>query len=162
MIKVLTNLRRQSWFVCFMVFAMGWSSLVYALAMPMHAQMLQQQLQQQSMVNAELLHSQHQTVQKKQSDCHSADSVKLHQQHALHSDIQKNSDCESHLSSTIQVKQCADCAQLHCQTLSVWLDTAVTDPLQYFHAETLTNLHSRYTAQHLIGYWQEILRPPKT
>lgn len=141
-----------------MAFVMGWSSLVFASTMPMHAKMLQQQMADAQQVTAVVFseHEQHQSVDKTQSNCHSATAA---MQHHAHMDAQKN-HCESGLHGSAG-KQCADCAQLHCQTLSIWLDTAVTDPLQYFHPDTLTNLHSRYTAQHLIGYWQEILRPPK-
>lgn len=136
-----------------MAFVMGWSSLVFASTMPMHAKMLQQQMADVQQVIVVVPEYEYKT----QSDCHSATAAVQHQQHNM--DAQKN-HCESGLHGSAG-KQCADCAQLHCQTLSVWLDTAVTDPLQYFHPDTLTNLHSRYTAQHLIGYWQEILRPPK-
>ena len=156
-----TTLRRQSWFVCFMAFVMGWSSLVFASTMPMHAKMLQQQMADVQQATAVVVseHEQHQRVDKTQSDCHSTTAAIQHQQHNVHMDAQKN-HCQSDLNSNA-VKQCADCAQLHCQTLIVWLDTAVADTLQHLPPEALTNLHSRYTAQHLLGYWQEILRPPK-
>lgn len=155
-----TTLRRQSWFVCLMAFVMGWSSFVYASSMPMHAKMLQQQssaVQQPSTQNV-AEHPQHQTLSQAQPDCHAAAPMQ-HSQHLAQMDLQK--PCDSHSSSSTPVKQCADCAQLHCQTLSVWLDTAVADPLLHFSSDPATNLHGRYTAQHLIGYWQEILRPPK-
>lgn len=155
-----TSLRKQSWFVCLMAFVMGWSSLVYASSMPMHAQMLQQQMSVHVQQQAEAVaaqHQQHQTTQA-QPDCHAAAPVMQHQQHMAQMDMKL---CDSHLNSSTPVKQCADCAQLHCQTLTVWLDTAVADTLQNIHPDSVSNLHSRYTAQHLIGYWQEILRPPK-
>ena len=154
-----TTLRRQSWLVCFMAFVMGWSSLVFASTMPMHAKMLQQQWGDRQQVAAVVVpeHKQHH-VAKTHPDCHSTMAVQ-HQQHNAHMDAQKN-HCESGLQSSA-VKQCADCAQLHCQTLTVWLDTSVAESLQQPSPDALTNLHSRYTAQHLIGYWQEILRPPK-
>lgn len=143
-----------------MAFVMGWSGLVYASSMPMHAKMMQQQwseVQQLSVQNVPE-HQQHQAMSQVQPDCHAAAPMQ-HQQHLAQMDLQK--PCDSHVSSSTPVKQCADCAQLHCQTLTVWLDTAVADSLLHLPSDSATNLHSRYTAQHLIGYWQEILRPPK-
>ena len=156
-----TLLRKQSWFVCLMAFVMGWSSLVYASTMPMHAKMLQQQISVQVQQQAEVVAAEHQQHQKTkaQPDCHATAPIMQHQQHMTQMDM-KN-PCDSHLSSNTPVKQCADCAQLHCQTMTVWLDTAVADALQNPHPDSVSNLHSRYMAQHLIGYWQEILRPPK-
>jgi hypothetical protein len=138
-----------------MAFVMGWSSLVFASTMPMHAKMLQQQMADPQQVTAVVV-SEHE--HKTQSNCHLATVAIQHQQHNAH-DAQKN-HCESGLHSSA-AKQCADCAQLHCQTLIVWLDTAVAETLPQLPSDALSNLHGRYTAQHLVGYWQEILRPPK-
>ncbi|WP_131262943.1 hypothetical protein [Acinetobacter sp. ANC 4910] len=126
---------------------------MFASTMPMHAKMLQQQMADVQPVTAVVV-SEH--AYKTHPDCHSAVQ---HQQHNVHMDAQKN-HCESSLQSSA-VKQCADCAQLHCQTLTVWLDTAVAETFPQLSPDALTNLHSRYMAQHLLGYWQEILRPPK-
>lgn len=156
--RMSTLLRKQSWFVCLMAFVMGWSSLVYASSMPMQAQMLQQQLSALEPAT-EVISTEHPQHKKQmhiaQSDCHAASM----QHHKAAADLQ-SSPCDRDLNST-SIKQCADCAQLHCQSLTVWLDTAVAEDLQQLQSDRASNLHSRYNAQHLIGYWQEILRPPK-
>ena len=146
-----------------MAFVMGWSSLVYASSMPMHAQMLQQQFTElqpsTKMDNSQ--HQQHQAMSNAESDCHATlQNMQHHQSYKLQMDMQ-NSPCDRHLTSSTPIKQCADCAQLHCQTLAVWLDTAMADALPHLPPDSASNLHSLYSAQHLIGYWQEILRPPK-
>lgn len=57
--------------------------------------------------------------------------------------------------------QCHDCSQLHCQSISSSLDTSAVGIIQALFTSEMHSQNSTYTAQHLSGYWQKILRPPK-
>jgi len=81
--------------------------------------------------------------------------------HMAQSDMIAKSNC--HASDMLQNKQvqCQECAQYHCQTTLTLLDV---EPLAFVQLEAAlvqSSPHFRYQAQHLVGYWQEILRPPK-
>lgn len=65
---------------------------------------------------------------------------------------------KSHLNSQMA---CQECAQQHCQTIISSLNSSKvsTVPLSESLQSDTQNYH--YQAQHLLGHWQEILRPPK-
>ena len=143
-------LKTHSWFVLLITLVMGWSGIAQASAAPMH-QMMQLSIQAA-------------TGMQSMPDCHqtkSSSPVSGHQMHMAQSDMIAKSNC--HASDMLQNKQvqCQECAQYHCQTTLTLLDV---EPLAFVQLEAAlvqSSPHFRYQAQHLVGYWQEILRPPK-
>ena len=81
--------------------------------------------------------------------------------HMAQTDITAKSNC--HASDMLQNKQvqCQECAQYHCQTTLTLLDAEPLAMVQLEAALVQSSPYFRYQAQHLVGYWQEILRPPK-
>lgn len=143
-------LKTHSWFVLLITLVMGWSGIAQASAAPMH------QMMQLSMQAA--------TGMQSMPDCHqtkSSSPVSGHQMHMAQSDMTAKSNC--HASDMLQNKQvqCQECAQYHCQTTLTLLDVEPLAVVQLEAALVQSSPHFRYQAQHLVGYWQEILRPPK-
>ncbi len=143
-------LKTHSWFVLLIILVMGWSGIAQASAAPMH------QMMQLSMQAA--------TGMQSMPDCHqtkSSSPVSGHQMHMAQSDMTAKSNC--HASDMLQNKQvqCQECAQYHCQTTLTLLDVEPLALVQLEVALVQSPPHFRYQAQHLVGYWQEILRPPK-
>ena len=59
------------------------------------------------------------------------------------------------------MQHCPDCSISFCQSLFVWLSPELI-PLSLLRSvETSNNQLIAYQAQHLAGFWQEILRPPR-
>ena len=143
-------LKTHSWFVLLITLVMGWSGIAQASAAPMH------QMMQLSMQAA--------TGMQSMPDCHqtkSSSPVSGHQMHMAQTDMTAKSNC--HASDMLQNKQvqCQECAQYHCQTTLTLLDVEPLAVVQLEAALVQSSPHFRYQAQHLVGYWQEILRPPK-
>jgi hypothetical protein len=143
-------LKTHSWFVLLITLVMGWSGIAQTSAAPMH------QMMQLSMQAA--------TGMQSMPDCHqtkSSSPVSGHQMHMAQTDITAKSNC--HASDMLQNKQvqCQECAQYHCQTTLTLLDVEPLAVVQLEAALVQSSPHFRYQAQHLVGYWQEILRPPK-
>lgn len=143
-------LKTHSWFVLLITLVMGWSGIAQASAAPMH------QMMQLSMQAA--------TGMQSMPDCHqtkSSSPVSGHQMHMAQTDITAKSNC--HASDMLQNKQvqCQECAQYHCQTTLTLLEVEPLAVVQLEVALAQSTPHFRYQAQHLVGYWQEILRPPK-
>ena len=143
-------LKTHSWFVLLITLVMGWSGIAQASAAPMH------QMMQLSMQAA--------TGMQSMPDCHqtkSSSPVSGHQMHMAQTDMTAKSNC--HASDMLQNKQvqCQECAQYHCQTMLTLLDVEPLAVVQLEAALVQSSPHFRYQAQHLVGYWQEILRPPK-
>ena len=160
-----TQLCKQAWFVCLMVFAIGWSSVSIASVKTMHMSM---QMQHEQMMN-QLGTTQHQqmmqamTVQDMKAHC--ADmQMQLDDQHA-NTDLQKQNltDCHKQLiqSKQVQHSECQDCALFSCQSSIVWFNSDIPQLSSPEHSPNLNSLQSFYQVQHLAGHWQEILRPPK-
>ncbi len=160
-----TQLCKQAWFVCLMVFAIGWSSVSIASVKTMHMSM---QMQHEQMMN-QLGTTQHQqmmqamTVQDMKAHC--ADmQMQLDDQHA-NTDLQKQNltDCHKQLiqSKQVQHSECQDCALFSCQSSIVWFNSDIPQLSSPEHSLNLNSLESFYQVQHLAGHWQEILRPPK-
>lgn len=160
-----TQLCKQAWFVCLMVFAIGWSSVSIASVKTMHMSM---QMQHEQMMN-QLGTTQHQqmmqamTVQDMKAHC--ADmQMQLDDQQA-NTDLQKQNltDCHKQLiqSKQIQHSECQDCALFSCQSSIVWFNSDIPQLKSSEHSPNLNSLESFYQVQHLAGHWQEILRPPK-
>ena len=143
-------LKTHSWFVLLITLVMGWSGIAQASAAPMH-QMMQLSIQAA-------------TGMQSMPDCHqtkSSSPVSGHQMHMAQTDITAKSNC--HASDMLQNKQvqCQECAQYHCQTTLTLLYVEPLAVVQLEAALVQSSPHFRYQAQHLVGYWQEILRPPK-
>ena len=143
-------LKTHSWFVLLITLVMGWSVIAQASAAPMH------QMMQLSMQAA--------TGMQSMPDCHqtkSSSPVSGHQMPMAQTDITAKSNC--HALDMLQNKQvqCQECAQYHCQTTLTLLDVEPLAVVQLEAALVQSSPHFRYQAQHLVGYWQEILRPPK-
>ncbi|MEG2443648.1 MAG: hypothetical protein RSB30_08600, partial [Acinetobacter sp.] len=128
----------------------GWSGIAQASAAPMHQMM---QLSMQAATDMQSMPDCHQTK--------SSSPVSGHQMHMAQTDITAKSNC--HASDMLQNKQvqCQECAQYHCQTTLTLLDVEPLALVQLEAALVQSSPHFRYQAQHLVGYWQEILRPPK-
>ncbi|MDH0656462.1 hypothetical protein N5D11_10080 [Acinetobacter johnsonii] len=143
-------LKTHSWFVLLITLVMGWSGIAQASAAPMH-QMMQLSIQAA-------------TGMQSMPDCHqtkSSSPVSGHQMHMAQTDMTAKSNC--HASDMLQNKQvqCQECAQYHCQTTLTLLYVEPLAVVQLEAALVQSSPHFRYQAQHLVGYWQEILRPPK-
>ena len=143
-------LKTHSWFVLLITLVMGWSGIAQASAAPMY------QMMQLSMQAA--------TGMQSMPDCHqtkSSSPVSGHQMHMAQTDITAKSNC--HALDMLQNKQvqCQECAEYHCQTTLTLLDVEPLAVVQLEAALVQSSPHFRYQAQHLVGYWQEILRPPK-
>lgn len=164
---MLTQLCKQAWFVCLMVFAIGWSSVSVASVKTMHITM---QMQHQQMNQSDTAHQQiMQGMSVQDMKAHCADlQMQLENQHA-HSDVQTDvqkqnlTDCHKQLiqSKQVQHSECQDCALFSCQSSIVWFNTDIPQINSPEHSQHLNSLQSFYQAQHLAGHWQEILRPPK-
>ena len=148
--SVLTQLRKQAWFVFLMVFSIGWSSIVFASEKPMHHQMMQQS----SVV-------QYQQAMTAMSDCHEMQMSPLHGQHSKPVQAQGDQNCHQTMLNQAQHLSCNDCVQLHCQSLTVWLDPQISDLVHLEEVQEHPQRNFDYSAQHLTGFWQQILRPPK-
>ena len=143
-------LKTHSWFVLLITLVMGWSGIAQASAAPMH-QMMQLSIQAA-------------TGMQSMPDCHqtkSSSPVSGHQMHMAQTDMTAKSNC--HASDMLQNKQvqCQECAQYHCQTTLTLLYVEPLAVVQLEAALVQSSPHFRYQAQHLVGCWQEILRPPK-
>ena len=150
---MLTQLRKQAWFVFLMTFVIGWSSVVLASAQPMHQQMMTELSVKQSH-SAEML---------AMSNCHEAQTSPAPVKHdsSSHVQIQVDQDCHPSIKDQMQHASCNDCAQLHCQSLSTWLDVQTVKLFSAEEIQQRQQLNFDYSAQHLSGFWQQILRPPK-
>lgn len=149
---MLTQLRKQAWFVFLITFVIGWSSVVLASAQPMHQQMM-----------TELSVKQNHVEMLAMSNCHEAQTSQVQVKHdsSSHVQIQVDQDCHPSIKDQMQHASCNDCAQLHCQSLSTWLDVQTVKLFSAEEIQQRQQLNFDYSAQHLNGFWQQILRPPK-
>ena len=150
---MLTSLRKQLWFVFLMVFAIGWSSVALASVKSMH----------QPMMNAASVDQHHNAEMTVMSGCHDSISTQAHmQQHpAEHVKAAHDQDCHQTMTDHTQHFSCNDCVQLHCQSLTTWLDSAIAELPNLGPIQEHPQRNFDYSAQHLNGFWQQILRPPK-
>lgn len=152
-------LKTHTWFVLLISLLMGWSGIAQASAAPMHQMMLLSMQASSSEATAS-----HAAMQNMRLDCHQATpSHSAEQQtHTLHGDMEAQNNC--HALDTMQSTQvqCQECAQYHCQTTLTLLDIESLALLQTESTVAQSPPYFDYQAQHLVGFWQEILRPPKT
>lgn len=150
-IFVLTSLRKQVGFVLLMAFVIGWSSIAFASGKMLHQQMMSQM---------SIAH--HQKINMtNMSNCHDMQQVSQQDHPTAHQLPQDDEHCDQVKSDPPQHLSCNDCAQLHCQSLTTYVDA---QPLHLVNATAILD-HPQpyfdYSAQHLMGFWQRILRPPK-
>ena len=97
---MLTQLRKQAWFVFLITFVIGWSSVVLASAQPMHQQMMTELSVKQSH-SAEML---------AMSNCHEAQTSQAQLKHdsSSHVQIQVDQDCHPSIKDQMQHASCND------------------------------------------------------
>lgn len=92
------------------------------------------------------------------SDCHQQSKP------SSHSDTTKAmplAHCDLSNTTLKHKDGCQVCAQWHCQMMLVAVELTPNEWVEPRSVEFKSALVSPYAAQHLQGYWQEILRPPK-
>ena len=172
---VLTQPYKQMWFVVLMAFVIGWSGIVSAAVKPAHDWMMSNQA-----AGSEIRHSA--TAASEMTslpDCHTTalqtyPETKQHisghdakanhhlSQHTSATDTDLNAaDCYGSADFSTAKTNCQDCAQLHCQSLNSVLNVQVPELIQPVALSSVNILLPAYQAQHLLGHWQQILRPPK-
>lgn len=131
-----------------MVFAISWSSVASAVQIPIHGMMFQTSISQEN--NSSTHHDIKYVKANTDSNCH--DTSPTEKNSLPHCDLMMVNETST---------ECSDCALWHCHIYVFSLD--IYKPyLDALNAdESLEKVHSLYKAQHLKGYWQEILRPPK-
>ena len=138
------QLRKQYkhlWFVFLMIFFIGGSSVAVAAVQTLQSDQMTSSTHQTMSCHEEQMMDQHHQM----PHAHSGNSMKCHEgmmQDSLH---------------------CKDCnSSSHCQTLNLALDQQTPSLSSSPFLELNTHIHTAYQARHLAGYWQEILRPPRT
>lgn len=140
------QLLKQIWFVVLMVFAIGWSGMSVASARTMHLQMPAEQFSTHCQKIAETGHL--------PAPPHMAMPGMAHE-------LPQQPDCPSELKSHAD-DGCPDCHSTSCHSLGSWMEVEIPGlSLPQKTSFTEKTGISAYYAQHLAGYWQEILRPPK-
>ena len=172
---VLTQPYKQMWFVVLMAFVMGWSGIVSAAVKPAHNWMMSNHA-----AGSELLHSATAVpIVTSLADCHTP-ALQTHpetKQHLSGHDSNANQHLSQHTSATdtdlnaagcygsaefsTANMNCQDGVQLHCQSLNSVLNVQVPELIQPVALSSVNILLPAYQAQHLLGHWQQILRPPK-
>ena len=124
-----------------MVFAIGWSSVSVASVKIMHINM-------QTSMSAD--------------NC--LDKAKPMTLHSNTHDISMSNDCHDSFAfdTNLNAKDCQECASFSCQSPIFGLDLEHTSLHVPNTVYRLDRPHFTYSHQYLHGYWQEILRPPKT
>lgn len=145
---LVTQFLKQTWFICLMTFVIGWSGMSNALSSTSHIA---------SVSTAAQVHD-HQAVAK-MSDPHCAEMAQLD---AVQDSLDRQaSSCHLIDAAPATMQHCPDCSISFCQSLFVWLSPELI-PLSLLRSvETSNNQLIAYQAQHLAGFWQEILRPPR-
>lgn len=148
---------KQTWFVVLMVFAIGCSAVSHAFSQPMHA-----------LMGNTLNQSTH---------CMQMNDPTQHQSQTVHGEYHQATDTQHQMAkhivsplSTCQVgdadyassmQSCADCSAAYCQVSNL----AVTHQAITLTEPTVSSISDRllshYQAQNLLGFRQEILRPPR-
>lgn len=128
----LQHLRKYAWFVFLMTLVIGWSGVSIAQTPMQHD-----------------LHT---------MPCHSEKMT----DHSVHVQADDQTVCYQTMTQSLhsQGEHCKDCNPVHCQIVNLALQQAVPD-LESSFIPISSQFSSIYQVQHLAGYWQEILRPPK-
>ena len=128
-------MHQQVWFVLLMAFVLSWSTVSIANAQSKHSLKLH-----------------HVDVDTAQGHTAST-AVSCH-------DVSESSSVNKHVTPSHE-QGCLDCHAMHCQNLNVMLETD-TMTIHPPYVPILKQFNGQYLSQDQNGYWQEILRPPKT
>ncbi len=160
-VDFIQTLSKRICLVLLMAFAIVWSGVSIASNSLMHIQMSQalQQMPEHTVQMASN-HDQHQLDNEKKAKLEHLSSC-----HDQKMDMPQQSKMSCHDSKITQNQttqpHCSECGMLLCQNMLAWVapnEFAIQDPQLSVTSKSLP-LH--YQAQHLAGFWQEILRPPK-
>ncbi len=183
---VLHFLYRHRVFVTLMAFVISWSSAVSAMQIPMQYLMSTQSLTVNvyDKAHSDSTHAKLQAQTSPTVDTGTAHEVAQAQQHvpehvassmsmsdchqqpsqSSHSDMAKAmplTHCDLSNSTLKHKDGCQVCEQWHCQMMLVAVELTPNEWLKPLATTFKSPLISPYAAQHLQGFWQEILRPPK-
>ena len=133
----------QLWFVCLMVFIIGLSGVASTTV--------------QANQSAGKQHYPSTTM-----PCHDAEMMdQTHQMHMSHSDHEKHMKCDDQKMQNDL--HCQDCnSPSHCQTANIGIQQPLSISFASESSDQSVHQLPAYQARNLAGYWQEILRPPKT
>lgn len=134
---------KHLWFVFLMIFFIGGSGVAVAAVQAI-------QSDQKSYATAQTM------------PCHEQRMLdQPHHMSGSHVDMTSLTKC--HDGKMHSDQHCQDCNSLsHCQTVNLALDQQAPSLSYFSFLEPDSYKHTDYQARHLAGYWQEILRPPRT
>lgn len=98
---------------------------------------------------------------------HLVDCTEHDQMNMQHHVVFKENAAQKHhqncqdLMANDKVDSCQNCHQFHCQSLSYFIEYAVPHLVERPAVISRTSMDTDHYIQHLTGYWQRILRPPK-
>ena len=142
-----------------MAFVVAWSSVSVASVKSMQVSM---QMQHQQSINQPHVSPimQDMSVQEMKNHCIEI----LQQGQSVDDQMQSLNDCHAQLiqNKHAQHAECQDCALFACQSSIVWFNSDIPKLITPNDLEKNSSLQVHYQVQHLVGHWQEILRPPKT
>lgn len=147
-----------------MVFAIGWSGVSIASMKVMPMNMQHQQMMSSMSVSEHQAMMESASLQKLESHCDVKQNK--HQQnqttdHEQQNNNLKNCHTQSSQSKHISATECQDCALFSCQSSVIWFNSDIPKLIIPDHFQNSASYQATYRAQHLAGFWQEILRPPK-
>ena len=145
-----------------MVFAIGCTGVSAAASKVMHEQMdraADHQMLKHDLSNTEVITTQPDITQSATHQM-SLNCQQMMDHDSSTASLEKSK--KSQATQNTQHQHCSDCSPSVCQAMFAWLNTdhihvlpaLITDQNQAF-------IHA-YQAQYLLGYWSEILRPPRT
>ncbi|MGN5765375.1 hypothetical protein ACNQO6_13625 [Acinetobacter calcoaceticus] len=131
---------RHLWFVFLMIFFIGGSSAAVAAVQELHS---------------------HHSSTVSSLSCHDQQMMQHHPAQSSQADRMSPGQC--HDGQMQDHLHCQDCnSTSHCQSINFALDQNTPSLSASPFLELSTHIHADYQARHLAGYWQEILRPPRT
>ena len=134
---------KHLWFVFLMIFFIGGSGVTVAAVQVI-------QSDQKSHITTQTM------------PCHEQYMMDQHH-HMSHSHVDMTSLTKCHDGKMHNDQHCQDCnSPSHCQTVNLALDQQAPSLSYFSFLEPDSYQHTDYQARHLAGYWQEILRPPRT
>lgn len=132
---------KHLWFVFLMIFFIGGNSVAVAAVQSIQPE------QVASSMRTMHCHEQHMMDQS-------------HHLSVSHADANNVEKC--HEGKALNEQHCQDCnSSSHCQIVNLALDQQLPELTSLPFLELDHHKNIAYQAQHLAGYWQEILRPPK-
>ena len=117
-------------------------------------------------LNSQASHLSHQDhVQSKRKGFEPDRVYSLDEQHRHCAHIATASDTDhmdhQHHNTALSQAHCDECPQQHCQNGLSVLNALESVNIAFFNVAQTHSQNFNYQAQHLLGHWQEILRPPK-